>query len=180
MLDSSNYLMVALRLTKAPAGKLYHRILSASRRCLEDFSIPFGDTGYRLVLRSEEAALIECLNKGFLEYYTDEDMVILSAPERDSYSEYYYEFAESSLLEALATELRSVAERIAQGNRVTTRTYAEAIRLLDRCEHHFVSEQSVYIRKILGKLYQSNIEGRRKSVSRKINELAELAYPLEE
>lgn len=175
MLDPDKYLMVALRLTKEASGKQYHKILSASRRCLENFSLAFGDTGYRLVLRSEEAELVQCLTDCFMGFYTDEDMVFLSAPVRDDYSEYYYGCAEEALWEELANELLSVADRITAGNRITARTYAESVRLLNRLEHHMVTPESTEIRDGISSIYKADIAKKRKRTARFVEDLAVLA-----
>lgn len=180
MLSHRNYLMVTLRLSKDKAGSQYHKILSASRRCLENFSLPFGDTGYRLVLRAEEAQLLECLTEAFMGHYTDEDMVLLSAPERDDLSEWYYSYAEESLLEELAHELISVASRIRDGSRITSRTYAESIRLLDRCEHHDATDETQAIRAFLGRIYKADIAAKRKKTARLLEQYAASIVEIEE
>lgn len=175
MLDPNKYLMVTLRLTKAAAGSQYHKILSASRRCLEDFSLQFADTGYRLVLRSEETELMKCLKESFLGHYTEEDMILLPCPPLDEYSQYYYEVAELVLWEELAKELLSVATRVRSKARITARTYAETVRLINRLEHHVVSDESTEIREGITSVYKANITNKRKKTALFIENLAYIA-----
>ena len=170
-IQPEGYLITSLRLTKEPAGKSYQRILSASRRCLADFTLPFADTGYHLLKRSEETELLKCLTGTFQGFYSEDDIIMLSAPARDEYSEYYYEQAEYHLFEALASELTSVAQRIREGNRITTRTYTEAVRLLNRTEHHLSTEETRAIRAHLEKTHREGVEGIRKKTARQLDNL---------
>ena len=165
-IEPANYLIVRLELTKGPGGDSYPAVLAASRRCLADFTADFPSTGYKL-LRADDAEELEaCMLKAFRGLYDlATSLIILPAPVRNDWSEYYYEDAEFALIEELAEELESLAERVTS-TRVTARTWEKAVRLCYRVKHHFTTPEVERVQVAIDKLRYADIDNRRRKVSR--------------
>lgn len=171
-LDPEDYLIVKLDL-KRELSQSYTKILSSSRRCLDNFTLAFPNTGYRLLRADELSELMTCLTQAFLGHYnTNSHVHVLPAPARNEYSEEYYLEAEAVAMQDLANELYSLSEKVVSG-RITSRTWQEGLLLANKVLFHFSTPGVVQAREVLGILEHKSIDGKRKRVSKLLTKTAE-------
>lgn len=121
MIKTQNLLMVRL-MWPPPAkdatkkDKDHHKkILAAARRCLHQHApLTFAETGFQLLRKSREAELIECLDGALveIELSTADVLVMLTVPEWNEYTEYYYAESIKLYLNEMAQGLEALADKV--------------------------------------------------------------------
>lgn len=121
MIKTQNLLMVRLMWPPPEKGatkaqKDHHKkILAAARRCLHQHApMTFAETGFQLLNKSREPELVACLDGALqeIELSTADVLVMLSVPELNEYTEYYYTQSVKGYLSEIADGLETLRDKV--------------------------------------------------------------------
>lgn len=103
--------------------------------------------------KSQESELMECVGACLeeIDVTTDEVLVILTAPEYNEYSEYYYVMSLQGVQEQLEKEIRTLAEKIGEGI-LNVKSFNVAFKVLDTLSGYVQGDEWIRIRAYLTKL----------------------------